>query len=824
MLHPRPAFPTSLLTTVVPLTSRSSGRDETLSTPPDRRRHSLLTACYLGPAPLATLLVLLATFWVAPWAAPAYAEEGQAPGPALRAESLYQWSYPTDPRISPSGEAVVWVRVDTDPVADRYRSDLWLTDLGTGESRQLTTHPENDHSPRFSPDGRYLLFVSQRVKPAQLFLLDLQGGEARQLTEMPESVSQPVWSPRGNHIAFSSRTPGDALRAEAAMRQEQRQDEERKARQQAAAALGLDPDEDDWAEIEGPVHLKGDRFRSDGNPGFTPEHPTRLWLLDLPASLENESLKNIEPLPPASSALRPVTRSVGVQENTPVFSPDGEILYFSIRHDPDLRAGRPLPDSEIYRIALSAIDAAESAPPERISLRLGIDDQPLIDPQGRYLLWLGSDDADPYPTYVERDLLKLPLLDRYGPVPLPQQRIRNLTTGFPRSVGDGTSRDVASPLGGARNLSIGPDGRYAYFTTADRGSTHLARLDVESAKVQALTQPGADLYAFALGPDGLVVAIRSTPTSPFDLYTTTLPSEPKAGQALDWRRLTDLHGELLAAHRPRTEYQEVRTTTEDGVDLQGWLLLPNAAAQDGETADSGAANSPGEKLPLIVYVHGGPHTMYGTTFFHEFQTLVDAGYAVLITNPRGSSGYGSDFARTIQGDFPGKDADDIIVVLEEVLASGRFDPQRLGIAGGSGGGLLTSWIIAHYPERFTAAVAQRNVTNWHSFAGTSDIGSYVIFRWFRTLPWSEPEDYLRRSPLQWSHKIQTPLLIIHSDEDWRTPLEQSEQLYNALRIQGKSVEMMVFPGESHGLSRSGRPGHRVSRLNAIRDFFDRHLD
>ncbi|MCG8456750.1 MAG: S9 family peptidase, partial [Holophagales bacterium] len=246
----------------------------------------------------------------------------------------------------------------------------------------------------------------------------------------------------------------------------------------------------------------------------------------------------------------------------------------------------------------------------------------------------------------------------------------------------------------------------------------------------------------------------------------------------------------------------------DGPEIQGWLMTPPGF-------------DPERRYPLVLYIHGGPHTMYGTSFFHEFQLLAHAGYLVLYTNPRGSTGYGSDFGNIIQYRYPGDDYHDLMAAVDAVLERGFADPHRLAVAGGSGGGLLTGWIVGK-TDRFAAAAAQRNVTNWHSFVGTADLNRFFVDTWFRATPWEDPGEYLRRSPLRYADRITTPLLLIHSEQDYRTPLEQSLQLYTALRMQEKTARLVIFPEESHGLSRTGRPSHRIARLEHILEWFATH--
>jgi dipeptidyl aminopeptidase/acylaminoacyl peptidase len=228
------------------------------------------------------------------------------------------------------------------------------------------------------------------------------------------------------------------------------------------------------------------------------------------------------------------------------------------------------------------------------------------------------------------------------------------------------------------------------------------------------------------------------------------------------------------------------------------------------------------RYPTILYIHGGPHAMYGTSFFHEFQVLAQAGFAVLITNPRGSTGYGGEFANLIQYHYPGDDFRDLMTGVDLLVARGVADPEHLGVAGGSGGGLLASWAVGQ-TDRFKAAVVERAVTNWHSFVGTADLNYYFVTHWFRDFPWRDSADYLERSPLSHVDQVKTPVLVIHNEADYRTPLDQGLQFYTALKMLKKPAKLAVFPDSSHGMSREGRPSQRVERLKLIEGWFAERL-
>ncbi len=297
---------------------------------------------------------------------------------------------------------------------------------------------------------------------------------------------------------------------------------------------------------------------------------------------------------------------------------------------------------------------------------------------------------------------------------------------------------------------------------------------------------------------------------PGDLYVQDIAAHGSKDAPPERRRLTNLNAELLAEvelARP----EEFSFVGADNWELQGWIMRPTQVGA-GEPAD----------VPAVLEIHGGPMSMYGYSFFLEFQLLVAHGYAVVYSNPRGSTGYGRIFSGAVVNDWGGKDYQDILAGLDAAIARGGIDANRLGVAGGSYGGFMTNWAVSH-TDRFRAAVTMRSVVDMESFFGTSDIGPRFTISQLNANPWEGPDRLASFSPLTYVDRITTPLLILHSDEDLRCPIEQAEQLFTALKRRRRVVELLRFPGESHGMSRSGQPRHRIARLEAIAGWFDRWL-
>ena len=687
----------------------------------------------------------------------------------LPGESLWHWVWAGDARLSPDGQRLVYVRTEVDRAADRYRSDLWIKDLASGRHRALTTHEASDRSPRWSPDGERIAFLSSRQGGNQLWVIEATGGEARQLTDLEGGAGTPVWSPEGEQIAFLSRALTEAERdAQAA--------ERREARKAAREARGLS-DEDDMETAPAPAVIESLRYQADGRSDYLPEENQHIWLV---------SVGDGQDWPRAPRRLTAEEHDHG----SPAWSADGAHLYFSalLEEDADWRMG----ESHIYRIAVED----EAADPEQLTSGKRNRGTPLVSPDGEWIAFTGNE--------YQRPALSYSLTELYV-MPADGGEERKLTGDYDRSVADGTSGDMASPSGSGERLQWSDDSDYLWFTTARDGQTHLARVHHRGEGVETLTQyPAGDAQAFSLANERLAL-IWGSPEQAFDVHV--LDVDDLAEQAA-WRQVTRLNDALLADHQLRA-YEEVWYESFDGQDIQGWVIHPRDF-------------DPDQRYPALLYIHGGPHAMYGTTFFHEFQTLADAGYVVFITNPRGSSGYGQDFGNIIQYRYPGDDYKDLMAGTDWLLEQGYVDEERLGVTGGSGGGLLTAWVVTQ-TDRFAAAAAQRSVINWHSFVGTADMNFFFVERWFSAPPWEEPMQYIERSPLAYVDQVETPILMIHSAEDWRTPLEQTQQFYAQLRMQDKPARMVIFPEASHGLSRGGRPSQRVERLNHIRDWFDEYL-
>jgi acylaminoacyl-peptidase len=433
--------------------------------------------------------------------------------------------------------------------------------------------------------------------------------------------------------------------------------------------------------------------------------------------------------------------------------------------------------------------------PEVITAHKGNDDEPIVSRAG-LLAWTGHDAGNPHTSAYQSQLyvMKVDGKDR-----------RSLTTEFDRNVGEVQGTDAAWLHGLGRRVAFTPNGKELLFLSSDNGLTKLYRVEASGAggvrEVPNVMR--GDLREISVANNGAIATIFGSPTQPFEVWTSEGAGKP-------WRQrtnhaLADLPGVKLSA------YEEIEAKSFDGQRIQGWLVKP---------PQFDAAR----KYPLILYIHGGPHAMYGENFYHEFQVLANAGFVVLLSNPRGSTGYGQEFANSVQYKHPGDDAHrDLMAIVDAAVARGYIDERRVGIAGGSAGGTLTAWAVGR-TDRFAAALVERPAINWYSFVPGADAGIYFVPHWFRDFPWRDPQDYLARSPISLVDNVKTPVLVIHSIEDYRTTVDQGLQYYSSLKMLGKPARLALFPLSSHSLSRNGPPSQRVQRLEIILQWFDEKLN
>ena len=372
--------------------------------------------------------------------------------------------------------------------------------------------------------------------------------------------------------------------------------------------------------------------------------------------------------------------------------------------------------------------------------------------------------------------------------------------GEPRSLTSSLDRTIDQAYWAA-------DGRGLYVRYDDRAATKIARVDLDgrlTAVAEGLSGGSLDRpYTggdFSVAKDGTVAFTSGTPQSPADVSVT------RRGKT---RRLTQLNAGLFA-DKTLAEVRPLAVTSSfDQRSIDAWMALPPNF-------------DPAKKYPLILEIHGGPYAAYGPVFSTDVQLYAAAGYVVLYVNPRGSTSYGQEFANLIHHKYPSEDYDDLMSAVDAAIAQGHVDPKRLYVTGGSGGGVLTAWIVGR-TERFRAAVTQKPVINWASTVLTTDIYTYMPRYWFEKLPWEDPESYWKVSPLSLVGSVKTPTLVLVGDQDFRTPVSDSEQYYQALQLQGVPTGLVKVPGASHG-GLTARPSQSAAKASAILAWFERYRE
>jgi dipeptidyl aminopeptidase/acylaminoacyl peptidase len=458
------------------------------------------------------------------------------------------------------------------------------------------------------------------------------------------------------------------------------------------------------------------------------------------------------------------------------FSPNGYEIAFASNRNPnwDIRRERDIWTIDIHSKQMRQLTDGK-----------GSWSHPTYSPNGKWLAILGDPDA-----YAENVNDGLYLLPGNG------GEMTRLGEGLDRTIGDS---GMSGPAGaGGKTLIWTGDGKAIDALVSDSGDTHVVRFRRGGNKPILLTPKGRHIKAFQRRGDDLVLA-AAQPGRPMEISLLTDKGE---------QRLTH-HNDTWVAEVSIPQPEEFWVRSGDEM-IQGWLIRP-----EGNTADSD------KKVPLILNIHGGPHAQFSPAFFHELQMYVARGFALVFTNPRGSTGRSNGFARAVNAKWGFADMPDFMAAVDHVLSLGGLDENRLGVTGGSYGGFSTNWLLGH-TDRFKAAVTDRSISNMASMYGTDDI-SLIGFDKALGTPWENPVGFWEASPLAYVQNVTAPCLIIHSEEDYRCPMEQAEQWYMALKSLGRTVEFVRFPNESHGLGRNGKPKHRVERLERTLAWFDKYL-
>jgi dipeptidyl aminopeptidase/acylaminoacyl peptidase len=724
---------------------------------------------------------------------------------AITEKDLFNFVWIADPQISPDGTRTLFTRVITDEKRTGYETSIWMVATSGNEVPTRLTNGKHDAHARWSPDGKRIAFVrggekddAGKPRPPQIAILSLAGGEARIVTDLPKGSASPVWSPDSRHIAFVSSTTPEDIEKEQRKKNDTKTDNAKgdnpKTREPGSAAAA--PKAESEGDRESDIHIITRAVYRDNDEGYLDfKRHEHIWLIDVTTTSDEPA--------------KPVQLTSGDYDEGDVFwTHDSTRIYFLTT-----RIDEPYyetPSTDIYSVSSSrSAGSASAGAPERLAMiPMGIGDLAL-SPDGRRLAFHGSI-AQPVRSYSQPDLWVMDLA--------PNAQPRNLTAKYDFDMGSSVFGDNAAPRGGnGATLHWSPDGRWLFDIVDKQGRTPLVRVDSQSGAVTEITHGDQAVLDFSVAPDSRrAVALISTPVMVGDLFAISMSVDPptkekttsdEAGSGPQ-TRITD-GNRALWSQLNLTAPEEINYKSFDGLQIQGWIQKPPDF-------------DPNKTYPLILDIHGGPHAAYGWVFDHEFQWMAAKGYVVFYPNPRGSTGYGQEFGNIIQYRYPGDDYRDLMAGVDEILKRGYVDAKKLGVTGGSGGGVLTDWTVTQ-TDRFAAAVSQRDISNWASWWYTAD---FTLFQanWFKAPPFRDPKDYANRSAITFVEKIHTPMMFILGQADYRTPQDSGgEQLFRALKFLKRPTAMVVFPRETHELSRSGEPWHRIERLDNIVGWFDRYL-
>jgi dipeptidyl aminopeptidase/acylaminoacyl peptidase len=644
----------------------------------------------------------------------------------IKVEDLRGFKFVSDPQISPDSSKIVFVLSEIDYDEDKYLRHLWIADTDSDKLTQFTYGPGADTYPRWSPDGKSLLFLSngrQPDKKTQLYVINLQGGEAQLVADTENGVSNPRWSPDGKSILFTSRV---------------------------------------WTEekTESDVkRIKRIRYKFN-NLGFFEGRRIHLF--------------TVKP----GGKPKQVTKGE-YDVNDPRWSSDGKRISFITNMDPDQDTSKV---NDIYVVPV------KGGEPEKLTDSTYNISNHSYSPDGETIAFTGH--HKPEELAPDNELYKMPTK---GGKPV------SLTGKFNRSLlmGVGSDLRVASPGDGPMWSS---DGAYIYFNTADTPYCNLYRIKVSNKKMETLVT-GKTVDGFSVADNGLIAYNAMDSMEPCELYT--LDKEEKKLSSFNKKLLDKLN-----LSQPEHFTYENRL----GRTIDGWMMKPIGWKKD-------------QRYPCVLEMHGGPRGVYGESIFQEFQLLAAEGWTVIYMNPRGSAGYEEEYTEAVMRHYGEVDYEDFMDFTDEALKRYPWiDEARVGLTGGSYGGYTTNWIISH-TDRYKAAVTCRCISNWVSKFGVSDIGFMQpeSISGAKTYWGEDLVEQMKHSPIYYVGNVKTPCLIIHSEQDYRCPMDQGEQWFTALKLNNVPTELIRFPDENHELSRSGKPKHREERLQHILRWFREYL-
>ena len=647
----------------------------------------------------------------------------------LANEDIFDIEYASDVQISPDATTVAYVRYAMSIMRDRREGRLWLGSADGSVHRKLTSEDRSESSPRWSPDGTRIAFVSGSNEGSEIYVYWVETGQIARLTQLDRSPGGIAWSPDGLQIAFTMLVP-EAWPVFAAM-----------PRKPAGA---------EWADP--PIVETRVRHEADGSgviePGF----------------------QRIFVIPADGGSPRQIT-SGDFQHGVPVWAADGSSILFSANRRPGWEW--ELDQSDVYRVSLND---GVTVP---LTSREGPDSEQVVSPDGSRVAFTSFEDR--VRTYQTQNLHLM------------------------RADGSDKSVLLGELDRSVTGLVWAADGSGVYFSYEDEGVTKVAFTTTDGdwrvvAKDLGGTSVGRAYGGgnYSVARDGTVAFTYTRSDDPSEVALVT----PDGRQ----RIITRLNGDLKSRTRLATAEMFWTESSHDGRPIQSWILHPPGF-------------DPDEQYPLLLEIHGGPVSNYGDRFAAEFQLYAAAGFVVVYSNPRGSTGYGEEFGDLLYHNYPGNDYDDLISAVDAVIERGYIDEDQLYVTGGSAGGIMTAWIVGH-TNRFRAAVATKPVVNWISKTLVADNYNGYMHRRYPGTPWENPEAYWAFSPLSVVGDIETPTMVMVGTADLRTPLSEAKQLYHALTLRHIDTALVQIPGAYHNIS--NRPSQLIAKVINTVAWFDRY--
>jgi dipeptidyl aminopeptidase/acylaminoacyl peptidase len=627
---------------------------------------------------------------------------------------------------------------------------------------------ETVSSPKISPEGKQMVYTKRWVDKmndryaGEIWIMNIDGSKNRFLLK----GSSPEWSPEGKRLAYLAE--GEPSGTQIFVRW-----------MDTAEATQLTRVENSPRNIQWSPNGKKIAFNMNGPAEKTwkinmPRKPKGATWSQPPLVIDrlnyradgrgyrSRGFRHIYTVPATGGTPRQLTFG-DYNDGEPQWTPDSQAIVFS---------GLRVPgwdwlhrESEIYMLSLKD---GKITP---LTDRKGPDRDPVVSPNGKMIAYTGHDKTD----------------DTYN---VPQLYVMDIDGKNKQSLTADLDRRPSSIHWSSNNRDI-------FFIMRDRGVANLYQVSL-TGKIQRITKGNHYISSPSFYKNLTAAAVLSGFHEPGDIVTFSLKNPLP-------QKLTAVNDDLLE-NKKLGEVEEIWYTSVDDMKIQGWIVKP----PDFDST---------KKYPLILYIHGGPHAMYSVRFNFEFHNHAANGFVVLYTNPRGSSGYGKTFGNAIKNNYPGKDYDDLMKGVDEVIKRGYIDEKKLFVCGGSGGGVLTSWIVGH-TDRFAAAVVMKPVIDWFSFVGTTDNHSWYYN--FKKLPWEDPKEHLRRSPLMYVGNVTTPTLLLTGEEDLRTPMEQTEQYYRALKLRKVETAMVRIAGEYHGIGRR-HPTNKIQQILYLRGWFEKFM-